>query len=582
MMEFADSHDLKDIVSTLSYFLRKKSDAETDALGTKDTSLIERFSTFEKCTQSAFNIFIDLSTTKVTPTQRPEVLIILYFLLFKMDEIGLKGLEKILQLTSSQVAIALLKVLASEESQAKLKEAWNHLYGEEFVGKLLVKSFERWQPMLRQFSETYEAGLQKKKSRSDTKRTTVCRPFKLTQPLPRGIPIPWPIANMEKMRQVPRTVFAQPKEFQNIEEQRKQNRERIKELRLESDARQPSCARLSVRKKKQQELYCPSMFKAQPVKRVSNKADVRLNIASIVREWEVYKKMEEEQEKKFCDLEAGAFDCIAYKSWRSEQEKRKISDRLALAEKLRLSSLLSRESAFHAKRKLLQEKRTNASSLEEESHRLQQQLERINKAELMRASTVAKNVRANRRGVRLATRKVQVDKKNTAKLMAYEKQRDHERINERLDEDRRKKASIIKRIRSEEEAWLLQKENYPKPYDPTDIPGHGLLSEMSLAELKERLFLMRQQNSINLADKIEDIKCKRQTKSENITELQKLISCFKNAKSTSRKRQKNYYGQEEDLYDLYPELKDLAQLLLKRRRERQELLPANSRVKISR
>ncbi|GAA56016.1 hypothetical protein CLF_109657 [Clonorchis sinensis] len=339
---------------------------------------------------------------------------------------------------------------------------------------------------------------------------------------------------MEKMRPVPRTVFAQPKEFHNIEEQKKQNRERIKELRLESDTRQPSCARLSVRKKKQQELHHPSMFKAQPVKRVSNKAEVRLNTASIVREWEVYKKMEEEQEKKFCDLEAGAFDCIAYKSWRSEQEKRKTSDRLALAEKLRLNSLLSRESAFHAKRKLLQEKRTNASSLEEESHRLQEQLERTNKAELIKASIVAKGVRANRAGVRHAARKVQVDKKNTAKMMAYEKQKDHERINEQLDEDRRKKASIIKRIRSEEEAWLLEKENYPRPYDPTDIPGYGLLSEMSLAELKERLFLLRQQNSIILADKIKDIKCQRQTKIENITELQKLISCFKNAKAASR------------------------------------------------
>ncbi|KER29389.1 hypothetical protein T265_03959 [Opisthorchis viverrini] len=499
-----------------------------------------------------------------------------------MDEIGLKGLRKILQLTSSQVAVALLKVFTSEESQIKLKEAWSHLYGEEFVENLLVKSFERWQPMLKQFSETYEASLQKKKSQSETKRTTVCRPFKLTQPLPRGIPIPWPIANMEKARPVPRSVFAQPKEFQNIEEQKKQNRERIKELCLESDAKQPSCARLSKRKKKKPEFYRSSMFKAQPVKRVNNKADVRLNTASIVREWEVYKKIEEEQEKKFCDLEAGAFDCIAYKSWRSEQEKRKISDRQALAEKLRLSSLLSRESAFHAKRKLLQEKRINASSLEEESHRLQEQLERTNKAELIKASSVAKIVKANRRGVRLAARKVQVDKRNTAKLVDYEKQRDHEKINEQLVEDRRRKASIIKRIRSEEEAWLLQKENYPKPYDPTDIPGHGLLSEMSLAELKERLFLLRQQNSITLADKINDIKCQRQTKSENITELQKLISCFRNAKTTSRKRQKNCEGGKEDLYDSHPELKDLAQLLLKRRRERQELQSAKALVKISR
>ncbi|GAA56015.1 hypothetical protein CLF_109656, partial [Clonorchis sinensis] len=101
-----------------------------------------------------------------------------------MDGIGLKGLKKILRLTSSQVAVAvgeayilfkclqLLKVLTSEESQIKLREAWSHLYGEEFVRNLLVKSFERWQPVLKQFSETYEAGLQKKKSQSETKRTT--------------------------------------------------------------------------------------------------------------------------------------------------------------------------------------------------------------------------------------------------------------------------------------------------------------------------------------------------------------------------------------------------------------------------
>ncbi|OON17651.1 hypothetical protein X801_06509, partial [Opisthorchis viverrini] len=397
-----------------------------------------------------------------------------------MDEIGLKGLRKILQLTSSQVAVAvgkayilfkllqLLKVFTSEESQIKLKEAWSHLYGEEFVENLLVKSFERWQPVLKPFSETYEASLQKKKSQSETKRTT-------------------DHSNSHNR-------FHEAFQFHG----------------------------------------------------------------------------------RFCDLEAGAFDCIAYKSWRSEQEKRKISDRQALAEKLRLSSLLSRESAFHAKRKLLQEKRINASSLEEESHRLQEQLERTNKAELIKASSVAKIVKANRRGVRLAARKVQVDKRNTAKLVDYEKQRDHEKINEQLVEDRRRKASIIKRIRSEEEAWLLQKENYPKPYDPTDIPGHGLLSEMSLAELKERLFLLRQQNSITLADKINDIKCQRQTKSENITELQKLISCFRNAKTTSRKRQKNCEGGKEDLYDSHPELKDLAQLLLKRRRERQELQSAKA------
>ncbi len=115
---------------------------------------------------------------------------------------------------------------------------------------------------------------------------------------------------------------------------------------------------------------------------------------------------------------------------------------------------------------------------------------------------------------------------------------------DKIEEERRK--DIIRQIRELERLPIKR----TKGYDPTETPGHGLLEELSTAELKERLELQKKFMREYIEAKKEENKLKQQERADEIVEKAKTVSYYRdnlrNEKEIERKNRKEEKKKKEE------------------------------------
>ncbi|KAA3677958.1 uncharacterized protein DEA37_0001942 [Paragonimus westermani] len=220
-------------------------------------------------------------------------------------------------------------------------------------------------------------------------------------------------------------------------------------------------------------------------------------------------------------------------TWQMEQADNENREHELLREQHRLKSLLAREAAFHVKQKLLEKRRfTVAREQKANLKRLAEALT-VKEQKQKEAVQVASSIAAMRKRSRLAGLKICNEKKFVASQIRDETQKQLKSMREKLRADNERKTELIKKIRIAESAWLLEKSTAAREIDFTYTPGRGLMEEMSLVELKERLELLRKQTEYARQVKRNAILYEKQKKNELILELLDRISRHKNARSAA-------------------------------------------------
>ena len=97
-----------------------------------------------------------------------------------------------------------------------------------------------------------------------------------------------------------------------------------------------------------------------------------------------------------------------------------------------------------------------------------------------------------------------------------------------------KKIELIQQIKAAESITL----DRTKQVDLTSTAGHRLLSEMSIAELHERLELTRQANEMNKMKVHDNIIKSKVEKEQNIVEKLHYINKFRNENAILEKKMK--------------------------------------------
>jgi len=214
-----------------------------------------------------------------------------------------------------------------------------------------------------------------------------------------------------------------------------------------------------------------------------NEANVKLNVAALKREKHLIDLEEKEAQERLDAMAMGLKDASDFNRWKAEMGEKDEIERIEHIQKKKIEMELAREMAIQAR-----------EQKEAENHKLVNQMRgqmdvmmgerEINLQKIIEEKKeVIAQVQANKD----AAAENVVLKQQDNKAIRDEVHRDlQEALKKRQDEeaaDLAKKAELIRQIRELEKIPIQR----TKGFDPTEAGGHGLMEEMSIAELRERI-----------------------------------------------------------------------------------------------
>ena len=242
--------------------------------------------------------------------------------------------------------------------------------------------------------------------------------------------------------------------------------------------------------------------RAQPIP-ASLKKDVtvKLNAGAIMREEKHFRSAMEAEKKRMKDLEAGAFDEEAFISWDLEQQAKEDQERMDEIEMNHLNGLISREEAVLAKQRAIDEKAADVveTKLQTEARMKVYIADKVKLGEMNRK--LVEDTAELYERVYEAKVKATGEKAADAKAVAAQSKRLLEEAAAREAIENEKRAEIIRQIRALDSTPV----DRAKIVDLSEIAGHRVLGEMSIAELRERLAMTKARVAREEADRREQI-----------------------------------------------------------------------------
>eukprot|EP00106_Octopus_bimaculoides_P000709 XP_014768151.1 PREDICTED: cilia- and flagella-associated protein 99-like [Octopus bimaculoides] len=421
---------------------------------------------------------------------------------------------------------------------------------------------------------------------------TVVKPFNLTKPAFRKVPIPQPIPKLGKAKPVPKTLYEEPSEFKTLYSIKKNNKvlaeEHLKELaNLELKCADPTLKEKTYLKLREIENERNKLLQFNKKKCISmpnfeTPTPIKMTKAAVLREGKVHLNEEEAELKWLEELEKGGKEDRQFVKWQSTMKEQDMKQSMLELEKLRLKSKIIREDAILAKEKLQEENRRTVLQLKQETEEmlqdyLQQQLE-----EEQQSKKVVQEIAEGQKMAKDAKKKVHEQKKKIVQDVQRGKQELNAAALENATIEMQKRLEIIDRIRV---LTATQQCHNTKLFDTTETSGSGLLGEMSLAELQERLAVMRRWEQEDQEKKRYEILLSKQASQELISDTLDVILKHRNEKSqmTSLRRQKQKEAIKEDSHSkIYDDEINVLQRLLEEKRSRRLKCMQPSSKQISR
>ncbi|KAA6395889.1 MAG: putative myosin heavy [Streblomastix strix] len=220
-------------------------------------------------------------------------------------------------------------------------------------------------------------------------------------------------------------------------------------------------------------------------------ANVRLNVAAVLREEKVFRKKQEEEAKILKQYEQDLRDSSEFEDWKQkgrekdeedlrqkiEKTKEEIAQLSLEAQKAKILNVAKNQlAAAELQGDIASKLHEKREADEEEKERLMRQAEELN-IETKNAVDEAKRLLAEK-------------KKENAEQMAAEKAQRAKEVAEQKAIEDAKRREIILQIKALER--IPQTEGRYQQFDPTTTPGYGLMDEMSLIELRDRLVMLQE------------------------------------------------------------------------------------------
>eukprot|EP00761_Pharyngomonas_kirbyi_P010529 gb/GECH01010549.1/.p1 GENE.gb/GECH01010549.1/~~gb/GECH01010549.1/.p1 ORF type:complete len:664 (+),score=239.59 gb/GECH01010549.1/:1-1992(+) len=542
---------------------------------------IERY---EKLLQCIIKCFMNQSKVAL-PSDKPLYLHIVYFIIFRSEDMSWKTFKALFlhAMAPSKLYSFMSFVLDEENIKTKFKEEILKYYDSEFVEETilppLLNGIERLDPFMKfLYDKTFHSESKKVEPQESTKP----EPFHLTEPKPKKIPRPEMFDTEFKANPVPETNekpldenvsktiddFSKGKMTSSVKSGNKKVLE-PKPFQLATSQRPSKIDKVKqeVEKEREEEMKRHVKIKSNDeIKKVLNtKNEVRLTTAAILREDALYKEKQRKEMEELKKYQSELRDASEFFEWQQKMKELDEIDRQMEVEKRRMESQISEEEAKEARKKLVEKNHQEAEQMRKEIDMLREKLKRESQEEKEKKKRAAAQVKDSLNEVDHAKEKAWEEKAKTAKQRREERTVNQMKVARQTEIERRRKEDLIRQIKAAEEV--------PTPhmntFDPAETSGVGLLTEMSLNQLKERLKrrksrlkkeeeLKRQQIVEQKKKKQEDLLSRKEqlSKYRNQAKKESLQRRIKAKQSTEEKKKKRQEEYEEKLLALQQKLEE--------------------------
>ncbi|NXH70735.1 CFA99 protein, partial [Hydrobates tethys] len=473
--------------------------------------------------------------------ERNLYIVICYLATFQLEELGLQHFSRIVKsLDTAKMQKFLRFFFNALYLNTWIKDEWSQFYDSLYVKENWIDPLLRWQPKVQQLIEHLTDILSNRTTTVKSSTVTQPKEFNLTVPKPRAIPRPLPIPLLEKRPPVPRSTYKPPKEKKQLEEIKTKNRQKAEV----TNANKFRCATMKPEKgevcykilyylKIPQEVvpFLPQYLEVvwelvlrQYFEELQiDNIPIKLNAAAILREGALYQRKMEQELKRIENLLRGAGDPSEFLEWQKQMRGKDMEEQLAEIECRRLQGKLSHEEAVLAHQNVIQENKKKAGLMREEKAELMHQYAEKRLQEQKEMRELVEQVVEGHKNAKQAKIKLQKYKQRIVQEVCEENRELLRQALEEEEEKLRKRYELIQQIRAIESLPSIRH----KFVDLTETGGHGLICEMSIVELRERLALLREAQKAAEEEKRDQIIHEKQAKEQLLLDKLDQISLFR-------------------------------------------------------
>jgi len=477
-----------------------------------------------------------------------------YIALLRLSELTFSQFRRLALAQEPQKMLVLFAWLFKPQNLKDFcRDEWLKLYDVPFVEDVIA-TVATWKDDVAELMETLEEKvfLSKKKEEAEagawaagskSATGTVPVPFKLSEakakPLPANTEPPPPV----KPKPIPASTYKRgpTSEQEAIETMKLENREKLVKLEpfvLKTTERPETLPR--AKEQAEAELQATLRFdgtKAKPAP-PPPAAAVRLNAAAVLREDALYKKKQAEEARMIAMYETELRDSVPFEVWQRRMKDDDEAERQEEIQRRRLDAVASGEAAIRIRKEAVEQKHLEVLKAREEARQKlalrEEEMDVEREANKVRREIVIEE----RERVKISKEKLAMEKKKQADERLAERTEAEHLLAEIRAMEQKKKEDIIRQLRAIER---VQDTSKKAVFDPTTMAGHGLLEEMTLTELQQRLQTVkrhRQEDEERQRAEIHRIKSRREdmilSKAENI----KRIRDMANVSGTMRREER--------------------------------------------
>lgn len=434
--------------------------------------------------------------SKIRGTDKMYIKIILYGIFFRFDEYCYrKYLFNLEFLIGTKLMKLLVDFLTKVDFVLVTKNVAQYIYDIAFVTEHIIAPLVKWLPYLQEALNDYRS-FQKQGAMKNIKPLTVPMNMRVLSHIPR--PKRESCTQLEPVEEETKVEVGTLAEVheRNLKVLSKNNKNKAKGHLLEALNLAGKYAETfkstkyveTTEKIKLERIIAPFVPVKMP-KYSQTVNPIRTTVSSLLRFSSNIIKEQETEIKWMETLCSGTFDSSVVDALEKEKRMQNEKDKLNLIEKKHLKGLLSYEDAILAKEKLLKKNKDNYERFLEERLLWQNKLEEWKKKEQERIKTIIESSRAFEQAIKEAKEEVLSSNKDIAKDVRDKSELLKKSVMKKKQEELEKRCNMIQEIKILQALAKATKEE--KTFDSTEIVGLGLMCEMSLAELRERLSILK-------------------------------------------------------------------------------------------